>query len=402
MKLKSLLFATCAAAALVACSNDDDPIQGGGNETPQLVDAQISVGVTTETITKSDVTDPKEDNGETSEAHVKTLTLYLFDANGNYYKHETKTSTTASLAEFDNMTVKVAAPADGVTTSSTSFKGVLVANNADLSTVTTLDELKAALAKDITGCAIYGETNYLPMVSEVITFTAITPGTVTNWWVNNSTTATSKPAGTTSQVTLTRLVAKVGKVTLNTNFSGTGTYANSSFTLTNIHIVNVVGTTHLFDPIQGDIAPIYTGKAVDQSDIQDYILYQPATQNNAYTISGENADIKSALDFDINRYIYPNAGFTVAEHTYYTELLIEGQFKQNSTAAPVTKYYHIPLKSETGKTPEVKRNYVYNVIATLTGEGSNKPDGKDLNAAIAVKISVEPWNVVTQTEDDIN
>ena len=67
------------------------------------------------------------------------------------------------------------------------------------------------------------------------------------------------------------------------------------------------------------------------------------------------------------------------------------------------RYYRIPIKQDaTSGIIGVQRNTIYKIYATITGEGSKDPDTSELNACISFSIKVEPWKVITQTEDDVN
>ena len=67
------------------------------------------------------------------------------------------------------------------------------------------------------------------------------------------------------------------------------------------------------------------------------------------------------------------------------------------------RYYRIPIKQDaTSVVIGVQRNTIYKIYATITGEGSKDPDTSELNACISFSIKVEPWKVITQTEDDVN
>ena len=54
------------------------------------------------------------------------------------------------------------------------------------------------------------------------------------------------------------------------------------------------------------------------------------------------------------------------------------------------------------ETGNVVNNKIYKITATITGEGNPEPDQILDNACINFTITVANWQVVDQTEEDIN
>ena len=82
-----------------------------------------------------------------------------------------------------------------------------------------------------------------------------------------------------------------------------------------------------------------------------------------------------------------------------TMLIITGNWKNG----PINeeRSFRIPIR-HSNEDYQVKRNYIYKVHATLTGEGTANPDKNMLNACLSFSIDVQPWKVIKQTEDDVN
>ena len=84
----------------------------------------------------------------------------------------------------------------------------------------------------------------------------------------------------------------------------------------------------------------------------------------------------------------------------YTSLLLEGEWT-NAGVQGSKRYFRIPIKHG-ANIYGVKRNYIYKVNATLTGEGTDNPDKSMLNTFVSFSISVQDWHVKKQIEDDVN
>ena len=117
----------------------------------------------------------------------------------------------------------------------------------------------------------------------------------------------------------------------------------------------------------------------------------------------------------------PMAQFYVFEFNHISTTPDEGGVEMPSTATPnintmliITglwdngpikeeRSFRIPIRhSNDSEDYQVKRNYIYKVHATLTGEGTNNPDKSMLNACVSFSVQVKPWKVIKQTETDIN
>lgn len=93
---------------------------------------------------------------------------------------------------------------------------------------------------------------------------------------------------------------------------------------------------------------------------------------------------------------------STAYSTINTMLIITG-FWDNGLIKE-ERSFRIPIRHDqsTVEDYQVKRNNIYKVHATLTGEGTKNPDKSMLNAFVSFSIDVEQWKVVKQTETDVN
>ena len=201
MKLRNLFLASLAVCTMASCSKDDDGISG-----PQEVDAYLSFASTTDVMTKASI-DGGTDAGTDKEAKIQSLTAYVFDESGKYVisKHVSLPdgTTESSGEDFDAkdgsittikaIHVKVAKPTGSATISATKFQVLLLANMNELAPAD-LDALKNEKTAAITTFNEIGKS-YLPMHSDVLTVTGLTPvkeetdGTKThhlNWYKDNS------------------------------------------------------------------------------------------------------------------------------------------------------------------------------------------------------------------------
>lgn len=437
MKLRNLILSSLALCSLAACVKDDDAICG-----PQEMDAYLSFAATTEMMTKAS-TAGTDDAGIGKEAIVHSLTAYVFDSNGAYVtsKHvalgeettdgtgtlnedytatEATADTESSITSIKGIHVKVSKPATDGGTSATSFKVVLLAN-VDKQTVATLTDLKAVNTKSINEYnATAVGTSYLPMHSGELTVTGLTPWTaedhIMNWCngtnvvIQNNTVAdggvvhTPEIPDTAGKVTMIRSIARVQLVELKADFRSVVQHADLKFKIDSIYLANVRenalvmgeenteatywrGAPNEFEEVDGLIDP-----AADKTTETLVKMYETKLE---LTHEGTELDVTS-LGFD--KYI--NANNPTSLENYQTRIIITGEMF-DGVVSKGRKYFHIPLKlvNDAGN---VTSNTFFKVKATITGEGSDRPDEILENACINFQIIVAPWNVVDQDENDTN
>lgn len=427
MKLRNLFLASLAVCTMASCSKDDDGISG-----PQEVDAYLSFASTTDVMTKASI-DGGTDAGTDKEAKIQSLTAYVFDESGKYVisKHVSLPdgTTESSGEDFDAkdgsittikaIHVKVAKPTGSATISATKFQVLLLANMNELAPAD-LDALKNEKTAAITTFNEIGKS-YLPMHSDVLTVTGLTPvkeetdGTKThhlNWYKDNSscvvsdtptdgTHVTIVPDGV-GKVTMTRSISRVQFTSLKSNF--TAQYAGVTFKIDSIYLANVRNNATVMGE-ENTEADYFRGGPVEFAVIQGLIDPEATVDasfakryETSLVLPNESGELNAtALGFD--KYINANQP-EYAERGYLTRLLITGTLMDGDRELG-KKYFHIPLKlvDDAGN---VASNRFFKISATITGEGSPNPDEILENACINFSIEVAPWNVVEQTEDDTN
>lgn len=427
MKLRNLFLASLAVCTMASCSKDDDGISG-----PQEVDAYLSFASTTDVMTKASI-DGGTDAGTDKEAKIQSLTAYVFDESGKYVisKHVSLPdgTTESSGEDFDAkdgsittikaIHVKVAKPTGSATISATKFQVLLLANMNELAPAD-LDALKNEKTTAITTFNEIGKS-YLPMHSDVLTVTGLTPvkeetdGIKThhlNWYKDNSscvvsdtptdgTHVTTVPDGV-GKVTMTRSISRVQFTSLKSNF--TAQYAGVTFEIDSIYLANVRNNATVMGE-ENTEADYFRGGPVEFAVIQG-LIDPEATVDASFAkryetplvLPNESGELNAtALGFD--KYINANQP-EYAERGYLTRLLITGTLMDGDRELG-KKYFHIPLKlvDDAGN---VASNRFFKISATITGEGSPNPDEILENACINFNIEVADWKVVNQTEEDTN
>lgn len=427
MKLRNLFLASLAVCTMASCSKDDDGISG-----PQEVDAYLSFASTTDVMTKASI-DGGTDAGTDKEAKIQSLTAYVFDESGKYVisKHVSLPdgATESSGEDFDAkdgsittikaIHVKVAKPTGSATISATKFQVLLLANMNELAPAD-LDALKNEKTAAITTFNEIGKS-YLPMHSDVLTVTGLTPvkeetdGTKThhlNWYKDNSscvvsdtptdgTHVTIVPDGV-GKVTMTRSISRVQFTSLKSNF--TAQYAGVTFKIDSIYLANVRNNATVMGE-ENTEADYFRGGPVEFAVIQGLIDPEATVDasfakryETSLVLPNESGELNAtALGFD--KYINANQP-EYAERGYLTRLLITGTLMDGDRELG-KKYFHIPLKlvDDAGN---VASNRFFKISATITGEGSPNPDEILEKACINFNIEVADWKVVNQTEEDTN
>lgn len=399
MKLINLFLASLAACTFVSCSNDDDPSAG-----PQEMDAYISIAAVPQSLTKA------ETPGQGKENDVKKLTALVFKEDGSYYmrKDVTSDSPEENLTEITDIKVKVARPQNGVT-SPTTFSVYLLANcditDTELASLGSIDNLANLKLKDISNYQTI-EEDVLPMHSERLTVGGLTPfesggQEIKNWYVRDNASSTIESEG--KEVKLYRSISRIDLIELNSKFNSTLT--DASFKVKKIYLANVRNVAGVLgDEYAGEGAAYYRGAPESFDVIQKLIDNTPEgykfdimTFSKEYNNVELNNENKNQFT-NFKSYIYANT--SKGEGSYQTRLIIEGEYSAFGLT-PVTKYFHIPLLDKnTGE--NVESNKWYQITATITGEGSDRPDEILDNAYISFEVSVAPWIDVKQDEDDSN
>ena len=446
MKLRNIFLAGLAVCTMASCSKDETIDYSQMGE----VDAYVSFTATSALSTKATV-DSENKELLDGEKYINSLTAYVFkDAATDDQKklagvkHITMEDADAALKgdfglqAINHVVVKVTPNAEG-TSSTDQFVAVLVANCEKLN-VSSLAGLKSAT---ITGnistyepSKVASTSVFLPMVSAEIPFGGLVPNitvngettTYTENWLQGGSAniehqtsdegdPTSIPKNLTS-ISLERLVARVQVEKLIFNLEQN--YPGATFELDTLSLVNVRPTS----TIKGGNGQYVKGYQSDgYAKSQKWICPSSETEQTLakeYTyeaFSGSNVSVDFTNDALYKNdkfcvYAFSNEevpegqedvadGATTDNNIYQTALLISGKFKRSSDAPAETRHFRVLLKDQ-DQPVKVLKNHVYKLTVTITGEGSPNEDEILLNAHVAAQITVAPWNVIEQNEEDAN
>lgn len=307
-----------------------------------------------------------------------------------------------------------------------------------------------------------GQKAYLPMSSEGLAVTGLVAGTDYNNWVeaNNKVVNTEKKEGgiehirgestvytNNVRIPLTRYVARVQLESLTTDFGNN--YENASFTLTQVSLANVSNASKYIAtdenkslqhvemngdnynrdafyrgfPEKIDRADYYLARGKYDESIfsKRYGTINEDRVENGISFSGNKkvtfkdaTDSKKSNDYEMAQFYvfeFQNIPMTqdldseskvsLTTNTIYTMLIVTG-FWDNGYVKE-ERSFRIPIRHSNAENDyQVKRNYIYKVNATLTGEGTPNPDKNMLNAFVSFSIDVDKWGVIKQNENDVN
>lgn len=247
-----------------------------------------------------------------------------------------------------------------------------------------------------------------------------------------------------NRISLTRYVARVQLESLEVNFGNN--YEDAAFTLTSVSVANASNAS-LYVENAGNLQPadfytgndaFYRGYPADINRADYYLARSTYSQNVFSKVYGTieknvvNDGIKMGKDgvasvqFKDRTTNKPEENNNMMAQFYVFEFQKVATTADNGQNLPSTAnseintmliitglWYNGPVKEERSfripirhtaadKDFQVKRNYIYKVHATLTGEGTNNPDKSMLNACLSFSIDVQPWQVIKQVEDDVN
>ena len=462
MKLKHLFLSTLVACVFASCSDDDGP----GEPVYQQIDSYLSISTTANTgiITKAgNVEEGNAEVGDEKERKIHTLTAVVFYEDGKFAATKTvedPKQDEKGNTEIKDIIVKVAAIEAGQI-STTKLKVYLLANvSLNSSDIANHDAFLNAKFSDIANCSFDGvmggeSKQYIPMSSSELTVEGMIAGSAYNNWMEAGKTKpvlTSNPSdggnymkltqadgtykpGTesyevTNRISLVRYVARVQLESLTVDFDNN--YDNAEFTLKKVSLANVSNSS-LYVEQSGSLQPgdmpkndFYRGfpKTIERAD---YYLANGQYAEDVLSKSYEGI-VLSSKDFstitfndqttkeaegthDMAQFYafeFQNVDVTpddkedlpsTANTKINTMLIITGYWKNG----PINeeRSFRIPIR-HSNEDYQVKRNYIYKVHATLTGEGTANPDKNMLNACLSFSIDVQPWKVIKQTEDDVN
>jgi len=410
MKLKYLFLAALTTAGMVSCSQDDkvDP-----NATYDAA-LNVSVAPSAETATKAS-TSGNDESGDAGESNIYRLTAFVFDASGATVAVK-DTSSTVNISYIQDIVVKAKTQANG----GTNYQMFLVANlhGNDALGVANLNALKGKMTDLST------ETNTsLTMTSKLLNINVVgvegerlhqnyvlnASGTSMG---NGDTGLTNYNSLTTADyIPLTRVVSRIQLDEISISMVGSN-YKGSTFRLDSVYLVNVKAKSYFYTDTEDLTVADNFQNGIGVFNIIDGLISRGAT-TNTLLVRTPNTTLKSddasqnKIDFtqsaQANNYLKVYVDENLNPTDYKTMLIICGQITlPNGQLNPTKSYYHIVAAgSTTGK--YVERNTIYKITAQITGTGSkNNDENSDLNAAINAKVTVLPWKVVNQTEDDAN
>lgn len=135
-----------------------------------------------------------------------------------------------------------------------------------------------------------------------------------------------------------------------------------------------------------------------------------STYNKLYKLSlsednilADNGQITTPFD-GFTPYVYPSV---VRGGEYQTRLVLSCRYRFQNALEYTQKYFHIVIgnkgelvESATQAYSGIVANSVYTIDVTITGEGSPTPDKYVPTAELTVNMTVEPWYVEHQKEED--
>lgn len=303
---------------------------------------------------------------------------------------------------------------------------------------------------------------YLPMSSAGLVVKGLVAGTDYNNWVeaNEKVVNTEKKENSTDElikdtqnkytntarIPLTRYVARVQLESLTANFDGN--YENATFTLTQVSLANVSNASKYIAldngslqhvemngenysreafyrgfPVEINRADYYLARGKYDKNIfsKSYGTINEGTATNGIEFTGKDAvtfkDKTDPKNDNTNEmaqfYVFEfqnipmtadlpdESNVAVTANNINTMLIITGLWDNGYIKEE--RNFRIPIRHSNAENDyQIKRNYIYKVHATLTGEGTPNPDKNMLNANVSFSIEVQPWVVIKQIETDVN
>jgi len=319
------------------------------------------------------------DTDDASEGNINRVTVGVFNA-------------TTGLTDVIKEATTLGA---GNTLSITATKGdreIIVVANAPAgffaNVASKTDFIDKAVSLDVTKDATSGQlpTN-LPMSGQGV-----------NASLSNTITLTSG-ATTAVSVELKRLVSRVSIAKVTNSFDGTGLYAGSTFTPTEIFLYQAKTSSNW---AVGAIVPATSGSGQGESGV---------LANNVSYLGEAVSDYTIATGLFANPYYFYT--FDNNSATAPTKLVIKGTYTDKNSVSKTVYYPIIINKAQAGTTLYkdgtdvssaystytgfIERNNRYSLTATIKGPGSTGPD-VDINPAdISLTVSVAAWDMdITQ------
>ncbi|MBP1593358.1 MAG: Major fimbrial subunit protein (FimA) [Bacteroidetes bacterium] len=375
MRKKSLLFAAIAAMLMSACSKDPDTEIPAKNARVEIVVSGKSAASTRATGTLATL----------NENTITNVTVGLFKLDG----------TTDNITEGALIAGKI------TVTGTAGDRDIIVVANAPTGT------FAGALTKDEfrqRALSLTQVKTMLPMSGE-------------------STAPSNLVGGITksASVEVSRLVARIQIVGLNTAFSAVGQYANASFTLDKVFLYNAMSTSQV-----GVVAPATTlvtsdlihgwtgpneGTATTNIDLVDKEINTPITSaayttpyyfyafQNYFATGIDDTNKGTATKLVIAGWFTPNKNVPGTKfYVYYPAVINRSQAGTNITGADnggnaVSDMSNISNKG-------IVRNNIYSIDATIKSIGVDSPEKFMEPAALELGVTVADWNLTINQKID--
>jgi len=424
MKFASLFLVVVTVLSFSACSDDDGP---GTEESKEPVEAYLSVAAMPDlsTRTRSEATTTEK------EVFIEKLTAFVFTENNVLHAVKSESSQkdsngeNVSVSEVREISVKVI-PNYNSDYSETKFKVVLLANSEiDINEIQTLEDLYSKVSSSSTSSI----EDYLPMSSGVLTISNINWKDASkdkNWISKGGGDVTADKPGVGSEIELKRLVARVELAGVKLDLDKY--YSNAEFLVDSVYLVNVRTKAHyIINPIsdsEGDdesveykqsgyfrggpvkfttIDKLIANDGTGDDDPDNYSTYKDS-YSTVFAQAIKLGTTENVADFaSCKYYVYPSSLLATNQAGYETRLVLSCRYRFSDKLDYIRKYFHIVIGKDglqDAAAMGVLNNNVYGIHVTITGEGSPNPDEYIPNSYLTIKLEVQPWTVVHQTEKD--
>lgn len=440
MKLKSCFLFMCMVAAMLACSDNDDPAEQP--KTPVVPNATLALTAQTadRIITKALESDTENTTGDGA---IAKLTLVVFNAGAytsNGYKvgdvvfTATKSMTNPdenAISEISGMgllagSVEMLLIANAEEALTDEFAKMINTNTSAGSHLNKDDVLK--LTTTLTHEVEYTDSSSkgLTMI-KMLTEIELKAGDNYIGFADNKGGAVPNVAGATDLYGKVELVRTVARVELNKlTLTSSNEYKSISFLPTAVFVANVKSLAGISDNVE----VTYNGEAdfyrvgLESWTVKEGIykkgtaaylssLFAGITGNALLELnSSDKAEHSSTALKEIGNkyfYVYPN---TKGERTApiaetkadneknYTLLVVKGNYEHSVNGKSVMendRYYTVVVNDTrfgAQNNEYVSRNTKYWVNLTIAGSGSDAPYDPAAFAHISAKIEVTKWNVI--------
>ena len=335
---RKLYLAALAAVAFASCN---EPVVSEPENPQGLVklDLSLSSGET-------------KSVGTNDENRISSVQIFVFDESGDIEAYKQEKYTTQTVISSAKTFVDCIPG---------SKKIVAVANAPEMSDVESYDDFKSKtsfLADNGTrNFQMIGETDL-----DVVAATEIT-------------------------IPLSRIAAKITIASITNNMS-LDYYKGMTFSITNIFMLNVVGSTGYLDDKEPE--SWYNMMRREDNGSLRFML----DRNNSTPISVNYSEtVNLTQDQEHAYYVYPNSTETDSsdQETWcprYTRMVLEARLG--------SELYYYPVSI-----PNIERNTAYEVHLTVTRPGSSLPDVPVDVVAVSITVDVVDWNDAAKINETI-